>query len=229
MRILVIEDDPKIQAFISRGLRQEGHTVETASSGARGCEMWKSESYHAVVLDLMLPEMSGLEVLKHMRVSGDSTPVLVLSAKVAVDDRVSGLKSGADDYMTKPFSFTELSARIHAITRRIQQGDAEHLQGTTLKVDDVCIDLLKRTVVRGTKKIELQPREYALLELLMQNPQRPLTKQLIMENIWDCNVDPQTNVVDVLICRLRNKIDSGFDKKLIKTMRGVGYVFQAES
>jgi len=229
MRILVIEDDPKIQAFISNGLRQEGHTVETASNGAQGCEMWKNESYHAVVLDLMLPEMSGLEVLKHMRTSGDSTPVLVLSAKVAVDDRVSGLKSGADDYMTKPFSFTELSARIHVITRRNQQGDAEHPQGTTLKVEDVSIDLLKRTVVRGTKKIDLQPREYALLELLMHNPKRPLTKQLILESIWDSSVDPQTNVVDVLICRLRNKIDSDFDKKLIKTMRGVGYVFQAES
>ncbi|MDD2600418.1 MAG: response regulator transcription factor [Kiritimatiellae bacterium] len=229
MRILVIEDDPKIREFISKGLRQEGHTVETASTGDQGCAMWKNEVYNAVVLDLMLPGMSGLEVLKHMRTTGDTTPVLVLSAKVAVDDRVSGLKSGADDYMTKPFSFSELSARITAITRRNPGDDAANPPSTTLSVADVTINLLKRSVTRGVKKIELQPREYALLELLMRNPMRPLTKKLILESIWDCSVDPQTNVVDVLICRLRNKIDFGFDQKLIKTMRGVGYVFQAES
>lgn len=229
MRILVIEDDPKIQEFISKGLRQEGHTVETASDGDQGCAMWKGAIYNAVVLDLMLPGMSGLEILKHMRTSGDTTPVLVLSAKVAVDDRVSGLKSGADDYMTKPFSFSELSARITAITRRTLGDDGTNPPVTTLSVADVSINLLKRSVTRGVKKIDLQPREYALLELLMRNPMRPLTKQLILESIWDCSVDPQTNVVDVLICRLRNKIDAGFDQKLIKTMRGVGYVFQAET
>jgi len=229
MRILVIEDDPKIQTLISRGLRQEGHTVKTSCDGAEGFTMWKSESYDAVVLDLMLPEMSGLNILQRMRSSGDTTPVLVLSAKVDVDDRVSGLKTGADDYMTKPFSFTELAARICAITRRNAHSDADSPDRTTLNAADVTIDLIKRSVVRGTKKIELQPREYTLLELLMRNPNRPLTKQMIMESIWDCSVDPQTNVVDVLICRLRNKIDSGFDKKMIKTMRGVGYVFQAES
>ena len=226
MRILVIEDDPKIQSFISQGLRQEGHTVETASTGTEGCEKWERESYHAVVLDLMLPGQSGLEVLRHMRNTGDTTPVLVLSAKVAVNDRVSGLKCGADDYMTKPFSFTELSARIAAITRRTQQ-NGENLQPTVLSVADVTLDLIRHSVVRGNKKIELQPREYALLELLMRNPNRPLTKQLILERIWDCCVDPQTNVVDVLVCRLRNKIDSGFSRKLIRTMRGVGYVFQS--
>lgn len=229
MRILVIEDDPKIQAFISKGMRQEGHTVETAADGKTGCEMWEAESYNAVVLDLMLPGRSGMDILKHMRNTGDTTPVLVLSAKVAVDDRVSGLKSGADDYMTKPFSFSELSARISVITRRtLQQGD-DNPQPTTLRAADVTLDLIKHNVVRGTKKIELQPREYSLLELLMHNPNRPLTKQLILERIWDCSVDPQTNVVDVLVCRLRNKLDSNFEVKLIKTMRGVGYVFQAES
>ncbi len=227
MRILVIEDDPKIQTFISQGLRQEGHTVITASTGTEGSEKWTNECFQAVVLDLMLPGQSGLEVLKHMRNSGDTTPVLVLSAKVAVDDRISGLKSGADDYMTKPFSFSELSARIAAITRRTTQLDDKNLQVTTLKAADVSLDLIKRKVVRGTKKIELQPREYTLLELLMRNPNRPLTKQLILEQIWDCSVDIQTNVVDVLICRLRNKIDADFDTKLIKTIRGVGYVFQA--
>ncbi|MFA7174240.1 MAG: response regulator transcription factor [Kiritimatiellia bacterium] len=228
MRILVIEDDPKIQEFISKGLRQEGHTVETASTGDQGCAMWKNAVYNAVVLDLMLPGMSGIEILKHMRTTGDTTPVLVLSAKVAVDDRVSGLKSGADDYMTKPFSFTELSARITVITRRTLMDDGANPPSITLSVADVTINLLKRSVTRGVKKIELQPREYALLELLMRNPMRPLTKKLILERIWDCSIDPQTNVVDVLICRLRNKIDADFDQKLIKTMRGVGYVFQAE-
>ena len=227
MRILVIEDDPKIQAFISQGLRQEGHTVITASTGTEGCEIWESESFQAVVLDLMLPGQSGLDVLRHMRNTGDTTPVLVLSAKVAVDDRVSGLKCGADDYMTKPFSFSELSARISAITRRAPKQNGNGSQVTTLTAADVSLDLIKRKVVRGNRKIELQPREYALLELLMRNPNRPLTKQLILEQIWDCSVDPQTNVVDVLVCRLRNKIDSDFDTKLIKTMRGVGYVFQA--
>ncbi|MFO7938063.1 MAG: response regulator transcription factor [Kiritimatiellia bacterium] len=226
MRILVVEDDPKIQSFISQGLRHEGHTVIPASTGAEGCKRWESESFHAVVLDLMLPERSGLDVLRYMRNAGDTTPVLVLSAKVAVDDRVSGLKSGADDYMTKPFSFSELSARIAAITRRSPEPGDENSQSTTLKLADVSLDLLKRRVIRGTQKIELQPREFTLLELLMRNPNRPLTKQFILEKIWNCSVDPQTNVVDVLICRLRNKIDSDFDRKLIKTMRGVGYVFQ---
>ena len=226
MRILVIEDDPKIQTFICEGLRQAGHEVDAASDGLEGCDKWEKEEFQAVVLDLMLPGKSGLEILKHMRNTGDTTPVLVLSAKVAVDDRVSGLCSGADDYMVKPFSFSELTARIAAITRRNAQG-GDNLQATTLSVADITLDLIKRKVVRGNKKIDLQPREYALLELMMRNPNRPLTKQLIMERIWDFSVDPQTNVVDVLVCRLRNKIDSGFETKLIKTMRGVGYVLQS--
>ncbi len=228
MRILVIEDDPKIQSFVSQGLRQEGHTVLSASTGSEGCERWEKEEFHAVILDLMLPGRDGLDVLRHMRNIGDTTPVLVLSAKVAVDDRVSGLTTGADDYMTKPFSFSELSARIAAITRRTPPPDGDNLQPATLTVEDVTLDLIRHKVIRGTKKIDLQPREYSLLELLMRNPNRPLTKHLILERIWDCSVDPQTNVVDVLVCRLRNKLDSGFDRKLIKTMRGVGYLFQAQ-
>ncbi len=227
MRILVIEDDPKIQSFIALGLRQADHEVVGVLNGLDGCEKWEHEEFQAVVLDLMLPGKSGMDILRHMRNIGDATPVLVLSAKAAVDDRVSGLLSGADDYMTKPFSFSELAARIAAITRRSAPLSGENLQPSKLSVADVTVDLIKRKVVRGTKKIDLQPREYALLELMMRNPNRPLTKQLILERIWDCSVDPQTNVVDVLVCRLRNKIDSGFDSKLIKTMRGVGYVFQA--
>jgi len=228
MRILVIEDDEKIQAFVSKGLRQDGHTVDTASTGTEGLGLWSANRYDAVVLDIMLPEKSGLAILKHMRNTGDLTPVLVLSAKIAVDDRVSGLESGADDYMTKPFSFSELAARLHAITRRTQPAQQKGKNATALNVCDVSLDLLRRSVIRGDKKIELQPREFALLELLMRNPNRPLTKTLILERIWDYSFDPQTNIVDVLVCRLRNKIDAGFTKKLIQTMRGVGYVFRSD-
>ena len=227
MRVLVIEDDEKIQAFISKGLRQDGHTVDTAGTGNDGLALWEAARYDAVVLDIMLPERSGISILKHMRNAGDMTPVLVLSAKGAVDDRVSGLECGADDYMTKPFSFSELAARIHAITRRTQTPPAKGKSATTLTLSDVTLDLLRRTVIRQDKKIDLQPREFALLELLMRNPNRPLTKTLILERIWDYSFDPQTNIVDVLVCRLRNKVDAGFDKKLIQTMRGVGYVFRA--
>jgi two-component system OmpR family response regulator len=226
MRVLVIEDDEKIQAFISKGLRQDGHTVDTAGTGSEGLTRWESSRYDAVVLDIMLPERNGLSILKHMRNAGDMTPVLVLSAKSAVDERVSGLECGADDYMVKPFSFSELSARIHAITRRTQASQPKGKSATVLTACDVTLDLLRRTVIRQDKKIELQPREFTLLELLMRNPNRPLTKTLILERIWDYSFDPQTNIVDVLVCRLRTKIDSGFDTKLIRTMRGVGYVFK---
>ena len=227
MRVLVIEDDEKIQAFISKGLRQDGHTVDTAGTGGEGLALWEASRYDAVVLDIMLPERSGLSILKHMRHAGDMTPVLILSAKGAVDDRITGLECGADDYMNKPFSFSELTARINAITRRTQMPPSKGKTVTSLTVSDVTLDLLRRTVVRQDKKIDLQPREFALLELLMRNPNRPLTKTLILERIWDYSFDPQTNIVDVLVCRLRNKVGSGFDKKLIQTMRGVGYVFRA--
>lgn len=227
MRILVIEDDDKIQANISKELRRDGHTVDTASTGTEGGSLWESHRYDAVVLDIMLPEKSGIAILKHMRNTGDLTPVLVLSAKGAVDDRVVGLECGADDYMAKPFSFTELSARLHAITRRTQATPPSSKSATTLAIGDVTLDLLRRTVVRADKRVDLQPREFALLELLMRNPNRPLTKTLILERIWDYSFDPQTNIVDVLVCRLRTKLDSGFDTKLIQTIRGVGYVFRA--
>ena len=228
MRVLVIEDDEKIRAFVSKGLRQDGHTVDTASTGSEGLALWEANRFDAVVLDIMLPETNGISILKHMRNKNDLTPVLVLSAKIAVDDRVSGLESGADDYMTKPFSFSELAARLNAITRRTQTTAQKGKSGTSLSACDVTVDLLRRSVTRGDKKIELQPREFALLELLMRNPNRPLTKTLILERIWDYSFDPQTNIVDVLVCRLRTKLDAGFSKKLIQTMRGVGYVFRAD-
>ena len=228
MRVLVIEDDGKIQTFVSKGLSQDGHTVDTASTGSEGLSLWENSRYDAVVLDIMLPEKNGIALLKQMRNKGDPTPVLVLSAKSAVDDRITGLEAGADDYMTKPFSFSELTARLHAITRRMQPPAQKGKNSTVLSVSDVCIDLLRRSVIRDGKKIDLQPREFALLELLMRNPNRPLTKTLILERIWDYSFDPQTNIVDVLVCRLRNKLDAGFTKKLIQTMRGVGYVFRAD-
>jgi len=228
MRVLVIEDDEKIQTFVSKGLSQDGHTVDTASTGSEGLSLWENSRYDAVVLDIMLPEKNGIALLKQMRNKGDPTPVLVLSAKSAVDDRITGLEAGADDYMTKPFSFSELTARLHAITRRMQPPAQKGKNSTVLSVSDVCIDLLRRSVIRDGKKIDLQPREFALLELLMRNPNRPLTKTLILERIWDYSFDPQTNIVDVLVCRLRNKLDAGFTKKLIQTMRGVGYVFRAD-
>lgn len=227
MRILLIEDDDKIQAFVSKGFLHERYTVDIASSGNEGLELWQSRRYDAVVLDIMLPGINGINVLKQMRKKGDATPVLILSAKATVDDRVIGLEAGADDYLIKPFSFSELSARIHAITRRRNPGQPKGKNATTLCICDVRIDLLRRTVFRGDAKIDLQPREFALLELMMRNPDRPLTKTLILERIWDYNFDPQTNIVDVLVCRLRNKIDAGYDKKLIQTMRGVGYVFRS--
>ena len=228
MRVLVIEDDEKIQDVVSRGLRQEGQTVDTASTGIEGRTLWETNHYDVVVLDIMLPKLDGITLLKQMRNKRDLTPVLVLSAKVAVDDRISGLESGADDYMIKPFSFSELSARLHAITRRTQAPAAKGKNAMVLTACDMRVDLLHRTAVRGDKKIDLQPREFALLELLMRNPNRPLTKTLILERIWDYSFDPQTNIVDVLVCRLRNKIDAGYDIKRIQTMRGVGYVFRTD-
>ncbi len=227
MRVLVIEDDMKIQELVSRGLRLEGHAVDSASTGIEGVGLWQANRYDAVVLDIMLPGLDGITILRQMRHAGDETPVIALSAKSAVDDRISGLQSGADDYLIKPFAFSELYARLQAITRRAPAH--EQKSGATsvaITLEDLSIDLLKRTVVRGNSKIELQPREFALLELLMRNANRPLTKSLILEKIWDFSVDPQTNIVDVLVCRLRNKIDTGFDKKLIQTLRGVGYVFR---
>ena len=227
MRILVVEDDSKIQSLVSMGLRQEGHTVDTASTGSEGQKMWSGGRYDAVVLDLMLPEVSGLSLLKRARNDHDQTPVLILSAKGAVDDRVAGLELGADDYMCKPFSFSELSARLHAIIRRAGNGTAA-ATAASITLSGVTLDLVRRAVMRGDKKIDLQSREFSLLELMMKNPDRPLSKSFILERIWDYDFDPQTNIVDVLVCRLRAKLDSGFDHKLIRTLRGVGYVFKTE-
>ena len=223
MRILIVEDDHTIAHFIEKGLREEGFAVDHAVNGEDGLHMVLSEPYDAAILDIMLPRIDGLTVLARMRARGATTPVIILSAKRSLDDRIRGLQSGGDDYLTKPFAFSELVARLHALIRR-STGTAEP---TTLTAADLQIDLLTRAVTRGTDTIELQPKEYALLEYLMRNKGRVVTKTMIIEHVWNYNFDPETNVVEARICRLRDKIDKGYDPKLIQTIRGAGYVLKA--
>lgn len=223
MRLLIVEDDRRIALFVSSGLKQAGYAVDHASDGEEGLRYATSVSYDAAILDIMLPKMDGLSLLEEMRRKKITTPVLILSAKRSVDDRVAGLQRGGDDYLTKPFAFSELLARIQALIRRTSGGG----EGTKLTVGDIAADLLARQVVRGGEKIELQPREFALLEYLMRNQGRVVSKTMILEHIWDYSFDPQTNVVDVLVCRLRNKIDRDFEHKLIQTVRGIGYVLKS--
>jgi two-component system OmpR family response regulator len=222
MRILLVEDDDKIAAFIVKGLRQAGMAVDHATNGEDGCHLALSENYDAAVIDIMLPKLDGLRLIEKMREKQIATPVLILSAKRSVNDRVSGLEIGADDYLVKPFAFTELLARIQALLRRSSGTAATH----KLTIGDLTMDLLTREVKRGEQRIELQPREYSLLEYLMRSAERTVSKTMILEHVWDYNFDPQTNVVDVLICRLRTKIDKDFPEKLIHTLRGVGYVLK---
>jgi len=222
MKILVIEDDKKIASFIANGFKQAGFAVDIAYDGEEGLNLVLAEPYDAAVIDIMLPILDGLSVIEELRSNNINTPVIILSAKRSVDDRIKGLERGSDDYLTKPFSFSELLARVYALMRR-SSGAAE---STKLKVGSLSMDLLNREVVRDDKKINLQPREFALLEYLMRSAERVLSKTLIMEHVYDYNFDPQTNVVDVLVCRLRNKIDKDFEKKMIHTIRGVGYVLK---
>lgn len=220
MRILVVEDDPKITSFLVKGLKQSGFAVDHAYDGDSGLEMASTVSYDAIVLDLMLPKLDGLSLLQRLRASSVATPVLILSAKASVDDRVKGLQAGGDDYLTKPFAFSELLARVQALIRRA----AHSPEPTRLSVGDLQLDLLSREVTRAGEKVELQPREFALLEYLMRNPNRVVTKTMILERIFDYSFDPQTNVVDVLVHRLRAKVDP--EKTRIHTTRGVGYVLK---
>ena len=224
MRILVVEDDLKIASFISMGLKQAGFSVDHAVDGEQGLDLALHETYDAAILDIMLPKLDGLALLDELRRRQVNTPVLILSAKRSVADRVRGLQAGGDDYLTKPFAFSELLARVQALIRRTC-GVAEQ---TLLKSGDLTLDKLKREIRRGSEKIELQPREFALLEYLLHNAGRAVSKTMILEHVWDYNFDPQTNVVDVLVCRLRNKIDRDFDRKLIHTIRGVGYVLKGD-
>jgi two-component system OmpR family response regulator len=225
MRILLVEDDQKIASFVVKGLKSAGYAIDHASDGEEGLHLALTEPYDAAILDIMLPKLDGLAVIERMRKGKLSTPVIILSAKGSVDDRVRGLQRGGDDYLTKPFAFSELLARVQALIRRASSAS----EPTRLTVGDLSIDLLTREVVRDGKKIELQPLEFSLLEYLMRHAGRVISKTMIMEHVWDYNFDPQTNVVEVRISRLRDKIDRGFDRKLIHTVRGVGYVLKEAS
>lgn len=223
MRLIVVEDDEKIGQFVARGLREAGFAVDHVTSAEEAIARFETEEYDAAVVDVMLPGMDGLQMIEQLRSSSVATPVLVLSAKRSVEDRVQGFNRGGDDYLTKPFSFSELLVRIQALIRRSSQSSAP----TRLEVADLTVDLLARTVTRGETPLELQPREFSLLEYLMRNVDRVLSKTMIMEHVWDYDFDPQTNVVDVLVSRLRGKIDKEYEQKLIHTVRGVGYVLRA--
>jgi DNA-binding response OmpR family regulator len=222
MRVLVVEDDKKIASFVGRGLKEAGLAVDYASNGEDGLHLALTEPYDAAVIDIMLPKLDGLALIEELRRRKIATPVIILSARRSVDDRVKGLQTGGDDYLTKPFALSELIARVHALIRRATGG----AEPTRLTVGDLVLDLLTREVTRGGRTVDLQPREFSLLEYLMRNAGRPVTKTLILEHVWDYSFDPQTNVVDVLVCRLRNKIDRGVAQPLIHTLRGVGYVLK---
>ena len=220
MRILVVEDDKKIASFVVNGLKQSGFAVDHSGDGEDALFRVQTIAYDAAVVDLMLPKLDGLSLIQRLRADAIRIPVLILSAKASVDDRVRGLQSGGDDYLTKPFAFSELLARVQALIRRATQTP----EPTRLGVGDLSLDLLSREVQRGGEKIELQPREFALLEYMMRHANRPVTKTMILEHIFDYSFDPQTNVVDVLVHRLRGKVDK--DKAMIHTIRGVGYVLR---
>jgi len=224
MKILIIEDDKGIQSFVHKGLKEAGFTVDTASDGEEGYGLLMQEEYDAAVVDIMLPGMDGLSVIEKVRRKGIKTPIIILSAKREVDDRIRGLQKGGDDYLTKPFSFSELLVRIQALIRR----SAAVMPETVLSCGDLTLSLISRKVERGGREIELQPKEFSLLEYLLRNKGRVLSKTLIMEKIWQYDFDPQTNIVDVLVSRLRSKIDKDFDKKLLHTVRGVGYVIRED-
>lgn len=222
MRILLIEDDKVIASFIVKGLKEAGFVVNHAADGEDGLHLALTEVYDAAIVDIMLPKVDGLTVVTEMRRQGKQTPVIILSAKRSVDDRVKGLQAGSDDYLVKPFAFSELLARVQALIRRAS-GAAET---TKLVVADLVMDLLSREVTRGQQHIDLQHREFALLEYLMRNAGRVVSKTMIMEHVWDYNFDPQTNVVEARMSRLRDKIDKDFESKLIHTVRGAGYVLK---
>ena len=222
MHALIIEDDAAIAGFIARGLREAGFAVDVASNGDEGLEAAIAGQPDVAIVDLMLPGRDGLSVIDELRRRGRSTPVLILSAKRSVDDRVQGLQAGGDDYLTKPFAFAELLARVQALVRRASRTP----EPTSLTVADLSIDLLSRKVIRAGQQIELRPREFALLEYLMRNAGKVISKTMILSHVWEYSFDPQTNIVDVLGSRLRDKIDRPFETKLLQTVRGVGYVIR---
>ena len=222
MRALLVEDDDTIAKFVERGLREAGFAVDWFADGEAGFQAAIGQPYDVAVVDLMLPKRDGLSLIDALRKRGVETPVLILSARRSVDDRVKGLQAGGDDYLTKPFAFAELLARVQALVRRASRAP----EPTTLKVEDLVLDLLSRRVTRGDVTIDLRPREFALLEYLMRNAGKVISKTMILSHVWDYSFDPQTNIVDVLVSRLREKIDRRFEKKLLHTVRGVGYVIR---
>ncbi|MGI9335568.1 MAG: winged helix-turn-helix domain-containing protein [Gammaproteobacteria bacterium] len=224
MKILIIEDDADTLAYIKKGLSEEGHTVDEADNGRDGLFLALEGEYDAAVIDRMLPGLDGLSIIQNLRASGKETPTLILSALGEVDDRVAGLKAGGDDYLVKPFAFSELTARIEALVRRQRTDRPE----TVLHVSDLEMDLLARTVKRAGKNINLQPREFRLLEFLMRHAEQVVTRTMLLEGVWDYHFDPQTNVIDVHISRLRGKVDKEFDLPLIHTVRGAGYKLSAQ-
>lgn len=223
MRLLVIEDDKKIASFIVKGLKQSGFAVDHADNGEDGLHLALETPYDAAIIDIMLPRKDGLSVVQELRAQRLTLPVLILSAKAGLDDRIKGLQTGGDDYLVKPFAFSELLARVQALIRRSTQT----AEPTTLTTGDLRLNLVTREVTRNGQKIELQTKEFALLEFLLRNADRVVSKALILEKVWDYSFDPQTNVVDVVICRLREKVDRDFETKMIHTVRGVGYVLKS--
>ena len=227
MRILLIEDDPETSRFIRKGLEEAGHVLDHAGDGKRGLLLALDAEHDAVVVDRMLPGLDGLSLVRSLRAAGRNTPVLVLSALGEVDDRVDGLRAGGDDYLVKPFVLAELSARLEALVRRRNTGADAEAPATRLAVADLEMDLLARTVKRGGRAIELKPREFRLLEHLMRHAGQVVTRTMLLEAVWDYHFDPQTNVIDVHVSRLRRKVDRDFDPPLIHTVRGAGYVIRA--
>ena len=222
MRVLIIEDDEATAAYIQKGLIEVGHSVDVATDGEHGLALAVNEEYQALIVDRMLPNRDGLSLISALHEAGGKTPTLILSALGEVNDRVEGLKAGGDDYLTKPFAFSELLARLEALVRRA----GAEVQETTLAVGELKMDLLGREVKRGDTVIGLQPREFRLLEYLMRHSNQVVTRTMLLENVWDYNFDPQTNVIDVHISRLRSKIDKNFDVPLLNTVRGAGYILR---
>ncbi|MGB6452443.1 MAG: response regulator transcription factor [Steroidobacteraceae bacterium] len=221
MKVLLVEDNERVTRFVVKGLQEAGHTSDHADNGRDGLFLAASERYDAIIMDRMLPgNIDGLAIIEALRKSGNHTPILILSALSDVDERINGLRAGGDDYLPKPFAFGELLARLDALTRRGRQDAAE----TTLEVDDLRMDLLSRRVVRGNRTIQLQPREFKLLEYLMRHAGQVVTRTMLLENVWDYHFDPQTNVVDVHISKLRQKIDADRERPLLKTVRNAGYM-----
>lgn len=224
MRLLIIEDDQEISSYITKGMKEAGHTVDTADNGKDGLFLATTEDYDAMIVDRMLPELDGLTIIKTMRGAGNATPALILSALGEIDDRVKGLRSGGDDYLVKPFAFAELLARIEILGRR--PGASAQGEDTKLSAGDLKLNLLSRKVTRGGKSIDLQSREFKLLEYMLKHKGQVVTRTMLLEHVWDYHFDPQTNVIDVHISRLRGKVDKGFETQIIRTVRGAGYIIE---